>query len=436
MRKMDKELIDQIKDHLHAHEEAYTPGAWERFSVQEEKKKRGFIYWPLWSAAAIILIAGGLFFFRNEEQNQTKMVVNKHTKGIDKPTITTKENTSKQVIIENKVSNSDPLTNKKATALNNFGPNQVVSISTIEKNNVTEVNISNLPFIQNESTSSIASSNGIINQPVLLNTIKSEKIAQNLSGKNIEFIPEKKKPTSTKITFEQILAADSHNNKFAKTEKDKTADKWEPGVFVAPAMGNDNKVNMNYGFSLSYSLAKKLSISSGIAYTALSGKNDILNTYSGAMNSPSASQSFSTDSKSLESVDARVRGINIPLELKYNISDKLYTGIGVSALAILNNRQENNYIVSQTQNRTVLNSMGFAEQKMLVVTGRVSETQSESVVAPEKYLGFYNFSLGYKQKISPKKNIAVEPFLRVPMKNFSKDNLNLTNGGLRLKLDF
>lgn len=431
---MDKELIDQIKDHLHAHEEAYTPGAWERFSAQEEKKKRGFIYWPLWSAAAIILIAGSLFFLRNEEQN--KMVVSKATKAIEKPTTIIQESTSEPVITEDKPLNKNPLTNQKTNVLNDFGSNQKVSASLIEQHKLTEPNITSIPFRQAENTAPTIVSNISINQPTLLNTIKSERIAQNLSGKNIEFIAEKKKPGSTKITFEQILAADSYTNKFVKTEKSKASDKWEPGVFVAPAMGNDNKVNMNYGFSLSYNVAKKLSISSGIAYTALSSKNDILNSSSNVMNSPSASSSFSSDSKSLESVDARVRGINIPLELKYSISDKLYTGIGVSALAILNNRQENNYVFSQAQNTTVVNSMGYAEQKMLVVTGRVSETQTESVVAPEKYLGFYNFSLGYKQKISPKKNIAVEPFLRVPMKNFSKDNLNLTNGGLRLKLDF
>ncbi|MFC3562509.1 hypothetical protein [Pedobacter jamesrossensis] len=432
---MDKELIDQIKDNLLTHEEVYTPGAWERFSVQQEKKKRGFIYWPLWSAAAaIIIIAGSLFFLRNNDDSQTKIVVNKASKAIKKPTTTTEESVDKPVIKENETSSSDQLDINKPFALENSINEKTASIAAIDENKNTTVNTSNtvVSLVDNSSSHNISN-----NQPTLLNTINSERIAQNPTSNNVVIALEKKKPIASKLTFEQILASDSYNNQLTKTEKSKKVDKWEPGVFVAPAMGNDNKVNMNYGFSLSYNVAKKLSISSGIAYTALSGKNDISNASSGMMNaSPAASQAFSTNSKSLESVDARVRGINIPLELKYSISDKLYTGIGVSALAILNNKQENNYIVSQTQNSTVVNSMGYSEQKMLLVTERVSETQQESVIAPEKYLGFYNFSLGYKQKISPKKNIAVEPFLRVPMKNFSKDNLNLTNGGLRLKLDF
>ncbi|MDQ1139563.1 hypothetical protein [Pedobacter agri] len=132
------------------------------------------------------------------------------------------------------------------------------------------------------------------------------------------------------------------------------------------------------------------------------------------------------NAKSLESVNASVRGINIPLELKYNISKKVYTGVGVSALAILNNRQDNNYLVSSGKNVTVANTSGVAEQRMLIVTERVSEPQAQSSSVTDKYIGFYNFSLGYKQKISKKTDFAIEPFLRLPMKTFSNDNLNLT----------
>jgi hypothetical protein len=83
-------------------------------------------------------------------------------------------------------------------------------------------------------------------------------------------------------------------------------------------MGNDNKVTMNYGFSLSYAIANKLSISSGASYASISTTESL---------NASAPQTLS--GKNLESVDAKVRGINVPLELKYNISDKLYTNIGV-----------------------------------------------------------------------------------------------------------
>ncbi|WP_148042734.1 hypothetical protein [Pedobacter jejuensis] len=426
---MDKELIDHIKDNLQAHEEAYTPGAWERFSVPEKKKRRGIAYWPLWSAAAIILVMGSIFFLQNNEIKQDKIVVNQH-KAVDKE-------------IENK-----PLTTVEETPLlqpktqkternSLYSKNEQNSVSSpIEKD---EIILNKNPFITSNEVEIASVSDKSSPNNVLAGRSNIEQIAPKLKTNETEIVVEKKPKAQSKTTFEELLAQDSYANSTNKSQKTKGNTKWEPGIFVAPAIGNDNKVNMNYGFSLSYNLATKLSISSGIAYTALSStSNPAQNDFGAAQNSPSAMAlaSSNNSNRSLQSVDASVRGINIPLELKYNFSNKFYTGIGVSALAILNNKQQNNYIVSQAQNTTVVNTMGYAEQKMQVVTERVSEQQSEATSAPEKYLGFYNFNLGYKQKISSKKHIAVEPFLRLPMKDFSKDNLNLTNGGLRLKLDF
>ncbi|WP_163028222.1 hypothetical protein, partial [Pseudomonas viridiflava] len=89
---------------------------------------------------------------------------------------------------------------------------------------------------------------------------------------------------------------------------------------------------------MSYAIANKLSISSGVSYASVS-----------SMESQNASTPQSLSSRNLESVNAKVSGINVPLELRYKISDKLYTGVGVSALAVINNSQQNTYIVNQVQ---------------------------------------------------------------------------------------
>ncbi|WP_316736582.1 hypothetical protein [Pedobacter aquatilis] len=440
---MDKELIEHIKDSLSEHEEVYTPGAWERFTVQEEKKRRGFVLWPLWSAAAVILVIGGFFVFNNNSNTQQQIAAKKSISKVESKgdTISTSAvNPGKEEVLANTA--LKPAKNKEIATGNEKHSLQ----SSPEEQNYTP-DYSQNTLVQNNTN------NPVVDLPVarqnensLLNPNNTFSIAA-YNNKKAELIIEQKKPAQTKLTFEDILARDSYANNQAKTtDKTKNSSKWEPGIFVAPSMGNDNKVNMNYGFSLSYNVADKLSISSGIAYTALSStsnpsaNNNNFNSYNDAAASPVMSAKGSStvnSSKSLESVNANLRGINIPIELKYTISKKFYTGIGVSALAVLNNHQDNNYIVSSAQNRTVTNvANGYAEQQMLLVTERVSEPQTESTTAADKYIGFYNFSLGYKQKISGKKNFAVEPFLRLPMKTFSKDNLNLTNGGLRLKLDF
>ncbi|WP_316830020.1 hypothetical protein [Pedobacter aquatilis] len=514
---MDKELIDHIKDNLVSHEEAYTPGAWERFSAQEEKKQRGFVLWPLWSAAAIILVIGSIFFLQNnnpaEKVQVVKTVKQKNnevkpaTPEITPKTENTQSNTSvarsktlktghssnpvkqpaaqkeensttnlsipvqKEEVLANNTTIVTPITSaavpakvyeetvseSEAKLLGGMHQERIASNLTVKKaefvpekkkaastkeemlaGNTTTVTPITSTAVPAKVYEEIVSES----EAKLLGGMHQERIATNLPVKKAEFVPEKKKTSSTKITFEQLLEQDSYNNKLAKNEKTKHATKWEPGVFVAPSMGNDNKVNMNYGFSLSYNVADKLSISSGITYAALSTTSNpsALNaSHNDAVASApvtSTGFAYSSASRSLESINASVRGINIPLELKYNLSKKFYAGAGVSALAVLNNKQDNNYLVSSAQNTAVANSAGITEQRMLIVTDRVSEPQSQAATASDKYIGFYNFSLGYKQKISKKNDFAIEPFLRLPMKTFSNDNLNLTNGGVRLKFDF
>lgn len=408
---MDKELIEHIATQLQNHEEVYPDGAWERFSKKENKKRR-IAYWPLWAAAALIFVFAGVFFAQNNTGKKTDIVVNK-TK--------TEQNLPADIQPNAKIAsktNISPL-NDGTIALNT-PVNTKRSTQLAEKTNPVVIE-TNKDFTFASTSPDLA--------PVNANLLDNKLAGSNIStynSKNFEILTEKKKPVAReKRTFEELLAQDSRANQLKSNVKTNESSKWKPDVYVAPAMGNDNKVNMNYGFSLSYAIANKLSISSGVSYASISTTESL-----GA----SAPQTLS--GQNLESVDAKVRGINVPLELKYNITDKLYTGVGVSALAVLNNSQQNNYIVNQVQSFASPAVNGYAESKTFIVQEKKTEPQPENSIDPDKYIGFYNFSLGYKQKISKKNNIAIEPFLRLPMKTFSKENLNLTNGGLRLKIDF
>ncbi|WP_231427373.1 hypothetical protein [Pedobacter sp. Leaf250] len=423
---MDKELIEHITTQLQNHEESYSPGAWERFSEKENKRSR-FVLWPLWIAAALILALGGTFLVLNNQNHKSDLVITQSKK-----------------------------LNKKAAEENNLPQIETPQTETKSQSNLPytneiegsgkSINNGSLTLKSNDGTD-VATPDQIVkieNSNTLSNSLTDISLSSS-NNRKFEITDQvKKEKPFKKPTFEDLLAHDSKANELKNTTKNPSNSKWEPGIYVAPAMGNDNKVNMNYGFSLSYNLADKLSISSGIAYSSVSSTSNpsmqngsASDAVSSAMPSANVMSNYSSgNAKSLESVNASVRGINIPLELKYNISKKFYTGVGVSALAILNNRQDNNYLVSSGRTVTVANTAGMAEQKMLIVTERVSEPETQSLQVSDKYIGFYNFSLGYKQKISKKTDFAVEPFIRIPMKTFSNDNLNLTNGGLRLKIDF
>ncbi|QXU39803.1 hypothetical protein [Pedobacter sp. D749] len=406
---MDKELIEHITAQLQNHEETYPNGAWERFS-EKKNNRRGITYWPLWAAAALILIFGGVFLAQNNiDQKKQVLVIKQKAQQIPAADGNT------NVVTETKT-NPTPL-NNNATAANNIAANRATKITENLK-----------PLLSQES--SYPRINTVEELTPVNNNLLDSKLAganlSNLKSKQFNILTENKKPKPlTQTNFEKLLAHDSYANQQKPADKASGNSKWQPDVYVAPAMGNDNKVTMNYGFSLSYAIANKLSISSGVSYASISTTESL---------DASAPQTLS--GKNLASVDAKVRGINVPLELKYNISDKLYTNIGVSALAVLNNSQQNSYIINQVQSFSSPAVNGYADSKTLIVKEKTVEPQPEANLDPDKYIGFYNFSLGYKQKISKKNNIAIEPFLRLPMKTFSKENLNLTNGGLRLKIDF
>lgn len=416
MKKMDKELIEHIKSQLQSHEEHYPVGAWERFSGTEEKK-RPVIFWPLWAAAALIFVFGGVFFALNtQDQNNNIVAVKPHAQLHH-------NNTPKTTADENVSIKENPA---PVASLNDTNAPLLTSSKPVQNTGTPKpVSTENTSFTLQQTANEIH----LTNVNLLENTLKGINLAGS-SFKPIDILNTQKKtapaPAQTpKMRFEDLLAQDSRDNQNKPVAKAGQPSKWTPDVYVAPAMGNDNKVTMNYGVSLSYAIANKLSISSGVSYASISTTESL---------NAQAPQSLS--GKNLSSVDAKVRGINIPLELKYNISDKLYTGVGVSALAVINNSQQNNYIVNQVQNVSYSTANGFADSKMLIVQEKTTEPQPENNLDPDKYIGFYNFSLGYKQKISKKNNIAIEPFLRLPMKTFSKENLNLTNGGLRIKIDF
>jgi hypothetical protein len=52
------------------------------------------------------------------------------------------------------------------------------------------------------------------------------------------------------------------------------------------------------------------------------------------------------------------------------------------------------------------------------------------------FMGFYNASIGVKQKITGKNSVSVEPFIKIPVKPTADQKLSYKNVGIRLMLDF
>jgi hypothetical protein len=400
----EDELIAHIKDSLMGHEERYASGSWERFAGKE-KKPRGLIFWigSLGSAAAVFLIAIGLYFFRDNTPDQP----------------------AGQAVVA-----KAPALKPPAVIRTDRSP-VGVSLPEAARQNTDGSIISSLSAAlpgRPESTRGL----------IQADAVAVNKTDEALPNANVSGTGDRTKPVREpeKVTLQEFL---NRETLIAKQDKKSVAannksDKWEMGVMVAPSFGNTSKLNMGYGLSMGYALSSKVSLSSGVSYNELAASKDL--TASGAMSAPAAT-SIASETKSLRAVETSVTGIDVPIEIRYHFNKNFYANVGVSAFAVLNRKQSNSYV----EEKLVERSSGFAADNKdvistFVVAEKTKEEAPKSEISEDRYLGFYNFSFGYKQKVSGSKSISIEPFMKVPMKEVSKENLRLIGTGVRLKFDF
>ena len=410
----EDELITHIRESLMAHEEEYAPGAWEDF-IKEEPKKRGLFFWlgGLSSAAAVLLIGFGLFFALNKK-NLPKNPEIAGTKAV-------KDGSLLPQVSE--VVSAAPSGQKQGTPIStikNYNPSGAAD--------VIETRQETIGLNTNEPASARAQIE--TNQPTINPVSKPERIVPQ------EQVVAQVPAVEKKQSFEDFLVGETKQNRIANTGKSSTKreSKWEMGLVVAPSFGNSKKLNMGYGVSMGYALSDKVSINSGISYNEMGASRTIENPPNTAMMSISVGGEIANDSKELKAVNAQLRGIDIPLELKYHLSKKLYANIGVSAFAVIDQKQQNTFIESKVAPQAYDGGGGNA--KAMVLNRTVSEEAPKEEIKNAPYLGFYNFSVGYKQKISKGKSFSVEPFVKLPMKELKQENLYLIGTGVRLKFDF
>jgi len=407
----DEELINHIKNGLADHEEEYAVGSWENFN-KKEGKRPAIIVWMggIGAAAAVLLIGFALFFYQNNKKD----------------------------IVNSGIAQTAPLAPEQP-ALSGNDNNSIVNAGVqpqpTEKGNIAKASITP----QKEAESKIVELT--LTSPVTdIQTPTNPVISGNIAIKQADPVavvttdptsPGAKKP----ITLDAFLAKENEMNASKKPSIDKQAlnNKWDLGVVVAPSFGNTDRLNMGYGVSMAYNINSKVSVGSGVSYNEMGASKDIIG--NSAPNSPSAN-ALVNDTKSLESVNTRVTGIDIPLEVRYNLSSRFYANVGVSAFAVINQQQNNVYLQGTVVQGTTLNLAGDVQPQSFLRTEKVSEKATETLSPNSRLIGFYNFSFGYKQKLSKDKSVGIEPFIKVPMKDVTKENLRLLGTGLKIKFDF
>jgi hypothetical protein len=413
----EDELIAHIKSSLIGHEEEYLPGAWEKYGKKENKNKDLILWFSrLTGVAAVLLI--GLFWLLRETPPDfpaTLTKTNTNTIPLDNPGSSKSANEKALDSFAFKNESKVFLKQYKDRPIkNNPLTNDIFVNPQIAKVDHLPLNSAETPFIEPVQSPANAADNS--------------KLA----------IVNKADQSEKKMTFEDFLNKENRINKTTSKSEltTKRSGKWDLGLVVAPSFGNSKKINMGYGLSMGYNLSSRISLNSGISYNDMAATSSPASTGGLAMNAPTVSAILSSGSKNLESTDAKVSGIDIPLELKYNLSKKIYANVGISAFTVLNQSQNNNFVQARIEQQPSSNVNSFAETRVVISNERITEEVPESEIKTSKYIGFYNFSFGFKQKISKKNTFAIEPFMKVPMKKNTADNLRLLGTGVKLKVDF
>ncbi len=392
----DKDLIARMKAVLHEHEEPYAEGAWEEFLGS--KKSVPLVNWKWLSVAALILVAGSVWLFYPADQNvksTAAVAVRKSVKqapaDVQQPAKTPVEELQ--------------LDKQVQTAKRSERSSRSESTRYIAQNDAVKPS---LPEFSREVETMTA-------------TAQVEKISPSSTKTNVDTT---KAAGAGPSTFLDFLREEKAQNKKEAVAKTSSRSKWDFGVEVLPTVSNST-VNVGAGLMTEYRLSEHFSVGSGISLVQLQA---------GKALTPGVSM---LSSRQLQSVDANFRGIDIPLNLVYNINKNLYTSVGVSYFSVIQEDSKNTFVAEREVSNVATDPItGLTANVRTFVSETMQEPGSETMLNGKSYLGFFNFSIGRKQEVFKKYSIFIEPFLKVPVGKLSQQDLQLTNGGMKFKVAF
>ena len=467
------------------HEEPYDEGAWERFKAAPAPVavKKGAVSMWKWAMAAAAVITTVFFMARVFNTSAPGSDPSSVTEGLASTPVDSSVNNIAQATPEIQPGSPaipggelNELTDGHSDGIAALNPNDEAASSLyVFKPGIQSANVNKHGVIPGVSTAIVA-------PPALLVPAKdpvaavpgARKPEVNFWKPHIETEAPQLATTPRAYKEEEKYIAASRPVVKEKPVKEKNR-KWQPSLYVSPLFG-DLGIDMGYGVSVGYAINDKVKISSGVAYNKLSasrnyGAGPVGEMMASAVAPPSfgsngaqgatgaagavgtSKPNNALDSKaaltsaynvvagqqtnSLQQVDGFLSGIDIPVEINYNISKKLYASAGVSGLVVINDNKKYTYVDNRNVKVSVETNRGALKEDKSVLFSE-QNTTNQSMQTPTEntpFLGFYNISMGYRQKISGRTGIALEPFLKVPMKNVTQENLKYIGTGIRLKFD-
>ena len=454
MKNKNKELIDLIREELKAApDRPYREGAWESYKAKYEPARKTSYIIPFTIAAAVALIFGFAFLFTNQDSFSPQ---------------------------ENRVAASRGKVDLSAES------NKIPEESTIiDREHLIPIDESNRHSTKQSSneitiTYRAPSSQGMSPSPSRFAALKMEKEAKvyaystnhnqlrnkPLLNRNIKvadavIFKDMHRPDETSVWDNELINAQPIDPNFAyqrqqsaelSPKKLRITDRFELGAFVSPST-TDRSFDLGGGLVFAYQFNDRLAIRTGASFnqyevSMLNSKLEGVRLNKAKEAAPikqtdkvisKEAYMLRTDNffiPNLNAVTGKVQTLDIPVEIRYHITKQFYAAGGVSYAAVLSQERFDHYEESA---RIVTYSSASDSEKPAQMTTTTVETSIQSNdqnVNTNGFGGFVNFSVGKKTNIGKTMKVSVEPFVKLPVGQFKRADMNYTNGGIRIITSF
>lgn len=447
--KENKELIAHMVDVLREHSAPYKEGAWEGFVKKQQFAKHAgkTAMWYYLSGAAALIVLGIAFFLGQKSVRDTTSI---SPKVAIEPSMREKDVKRGQGHRDEHLNNLD-LTRTEPSGKTIVTPRTTLRTVSSKKETTQQIYVATL-----------AQSGAGIESQYTATTGHAANVSQSKRDTTSDTAGSAAQPTEPKEkhsddAFMRMLKEDQHAiaaNEAGKQVGNNTNlaaqnRKWNIGVVLAPAFTED-RLNMGGGISVAYRISKKLSVGSGVSLVDLGLRQSSPSASSASdgalMNSSPIVASLNSKSpmlsakaaetKELTGVNTNLLALDIPIDIKYQVTKRFYVSAGVSLFTVLNEDRTNHYLTTTPTSRTLQNTDGFAFTQPEFQVERVSEEAPDAPYQGHSYSGFLNFSVGRTMPILKKVGLSVEPFVKIPIGSLSNQDMNLRYGGVRVITSF
>jgi hypothetical protein len=428
----EKLWIESLAQTLRQHQEPYKEGAWEQFSASSKPivSMHHRLRWLYATAAACLLFAIGVMLWpSNPKLPSQEWAATGHNTPIVPPIgrVTTPAQSDMPAVLKSSSSSESIVT----------GVIQPTQLSPAHRSISAHEQIARVDFTDIRPSVRAEQS---IQQELRLSPRLSESglkaIEQHAWGDPL--LEDWDENNSNQLAMQTSAGYEEEASK-----------KWNLGLELSPSVTNA-QLNMGGGLNVGYQISEHVAIRSGLSVArfgfnkgghvpaeAVSMQLPAQETqpmYSGIVSDKSLV--LSNNYQEIAAIQSQIWAMDIPVEIEVQVAKQFYTSVGLSLMTVLDENRTNYFLDRiQVSSQTDL-SRPSEELRSNIRAQYASQEDTNPALAQQGIAGFFNLSIGRSFQLSPKMNASVEPFFKLPLQKSNRSDLNMTNGGVKLKFGF